>query len=179
MKQVKNTEGVKEDETKGKESFHVHYIHLMLAACKCFIHYEECAAAYSDWYFFINRFVDVNTSQGRIGDAGRILSKDPRVRQDDEEKSYHHVVYVPNNFISLPPFLTFTNKKIWMKKTVASDKNEDGIEERHHVSSNYCIIIIITFNVATYFSHVRIPHVMLIIMHNKDIENPNQFRYVP
>ena len=106
--------------TKGNESFHVHYIHLMLAACKCFIHstsntkkksMKECAA-YSEWFFFINRFVDVNTSQGRIGDAGRILSKDPRVGQDDDDdeerkKSYHHVVYVPNNFISLPPFSYF------------------------------------------------------------------------
>lgn len=66
----------------GTKVSHVHYRHLMLAACKCSAHTnsgtEKTKKVNGTSCIFINRFVDVNTSQGRIGDAGRILSEDPR-----------------------------------------------------------------------------------------------------
>ena len=46
--------------------------------------------------FFTNRFAEENTSHGRIGYAGRILSASIGSRDDvNGGKSYHHVPYVP------------------------------------------------------------------------------------
>lgn len=96
--------------------------------------------------FFINRFVDVNTSQDKdgSGDAGRILSKDrssPGRLFVEEGKllSSSCSVYVPNNFFFLSHSLTLANFE-----SAASDREQvaESSSERHHVSSNYCIIII-------------------------------------
>lgn len=132
MKQVRN-----------KRSMSILHLNVMLAACKCsclpFIpyahtntHTEILLSVYSVVIsFFINRFVDVNTSsQGRIGDAGRILSEDRQAvscsrrqsRQaskkcvlhitghDDEEKLSSCCLYVPNNF---SPPLPFWRGGVW------------------------------------------------------------------
>lgn len=53
--------------------------------------------ATSSFVLFINRFADGKTSHGRIGYAGRILSKS--IGSQDEE-SYHHAPYVPQTRLS-------------------------------------------------------------------------------